>query len=447
MYSSDYNRPPENRETIETDQFRVHDAPPSEPTPLPRKKGIATKLVAVGLCCAIVGGLVGGGGVLAFNHFSKDNTTVYEGSHPPTVVDISSVKANEPLTASQIYATYVGSTVGITVDTYTENAWGQKIPAAAAGSGFVISQDGYIVTNYHVIDDATSIKVAFLNGDSYDAKLVGGDADNDIAVLKIDATGLTPVIIGDSEALTVGEDVVAIGNPLGELTYTMTRGIVSALDRPLTMDGGLVMNMIQTDTAINSGNSGGPLFNMYGQVVGITSAKLSNATNSSEATIEGLGFAIPINDVWDMIQDIIENGRVTGKPYLGVTLANVTEAEAQKYGMAVGAYVNSVEEGSCADKAGLVQGDIITALNDTTVTSYSDLKTALKDYKAGDTITLTLNRGGKIVPVEVTLDEAPTQEEQQQQIQEQEQEQQQQSGSSQNGGYYNFPFGGNWFFY
>ena len=444
MYYSDYNRPPEDREPIiETDQFHVHESEP----PKKKKSGHATKIVALGLCCALVGGLAGGGGVWAATNLGKDTTTVYQGSHPPTVVDIKSTNAGEVLTASQIYATFVGSTVGITVDTYTENIWGQKVPSAAAGSGFVISEDGYIVTNYHVIDDATAIQVSFIDGTSYDAKLVGGDADNDIAVLKIEATGLTPVVIGDSDALTVGEDVVAIGNPLGELTYTMTKGVVSALDRPLTMDGGLVMNMIQTDTAINSGNSGGPLFNMYGQVVGITSAKLSNSTNSSEATIEGLGFAIPINDVWDMIQDIIEHGYVTGKPYLGVTLANVTEAEAQKYGMSVGAYVNSVEEGSCAEKAGLVQGDIITALDDTTVTSYSDLKSLLNEHKAGDTVTLTLDRNGKIDKVEVTLDEAPTEEELEQQAQ-QEQAQQQQQPQQQGGSYYyNFPFGGSWFSY
>ena len=444
MYYSDYNRPPEDREPIETEQFHVYEAKPMKQP----KKGFATKFVAVGLCCAIIGGLAGGGGVLAYNYFSGNNTTVYEGSHPPTVVDISNVTADEPLTASQIYATYVGSTVGISVDTYTENIWGQKIPAAAAGSGFVISEDGYIVTNHHVVNDATSIKVSFIDGTSYDATLVGSDSDNDIAVLKIDAIGLTPVIIGDSDNLTVGEDVVAIGNPLGELTYTLTKGVVSALDRPLTMDEGVVMNMIQTDTAINSGNSGGPLFNMYGQVIGITSAKLSNSTNSSEATIEGLGFAIPINDVWDMIQDIIQNGRVTGKPYLGVTLANVTEAEAQKYGMSVGAYVNSVEEGSCAQKAGLVQGDIITAIDGTTVESYSDLKSALRNYKAGDTATLTLDRNGKVDEVQVTFDEAPTEEEQEQQEQAAQQQQEQQSQQQQQSGnsYYSFPFGGGWFY-
>jgi serine protease Do len=442
MYYSDYNRPSEGQEPIEATHFHV-----SQPEPPKKKRGGAAKLVALGLCCAIVGGLAGGAGVMAFQGGAGSTTTVYQGDRPPVVVDISNVTAQEPLTASQIYATYVGSTVGITVDTVTTNLWGQKIPAAAAGSGFVISEDGYIVTNYHVIEDATAIKVAFVDGTSYDATLVGGDQDNDIAVLKIEATGLTPVIIGDSDNLVVGEDVVAIGNPLGELTYTLTKGVVSAVNRSLTMSGGVVMNMIQTDTAINSGNSGGPLFNMYGQVVGITSAKLSNSSTSSDATIEGLGFAIPINDVWDMIQDIIENGRVTGKPYMGITPANVTESDAQKYGMSVGVYVNAVSAGSAAEKAGLVQGDIITAIDDTTITSYSDLKTALKNYKAGDTATLTLDRNGKVDTVSITFDEYPTDEELEQQQQQQEQQQEQQQQQEEQNNYYNWPFGGSWFPY
>ena len=177
------------------------------------------------------------------------------------------------------------------------------VQGAAAGSGFVISSDGYIVTNYHVIKDATSIRVAFVDGQTYDAKLVGGEAENDVAVLKIEATGLHALTLGDSDSLVVGEPVYTIGNPLGELTWSLTDGLVSAKDRSVTTSEGQTMNMLQTNTAINSGNSGGPLFNAYGEVVGITSAKLSSNGDSSEASIEGLGFAIPINDVRSMITD------------------------------------------------------------------------------------------------------------------------------------------------
>ena len=347
------NRPQDPwSDPIETTGRPVHEEP--EP-PKPRKKK-GGKLVALCLVCAIVGGIAGGAGVAAATgSFSKDQSTIYEGTRPTTVVDVSNVTGKEPLTAPEIYATYVGSTVGITTEIVTTNGWGQPVSQAAAGSGFVITEDGYILTNYHVIEDADSIQVSFVDGTTYDATLVGGESENDIAVLKIDATGLTPVIIGDSDNVKVGEQVVAIGNPLGELTFSMTSGIVSAKDRSITMENGEVMNMIQTDTAINSGNSGGPLFDMYGQVIGITSAKLSGSSSSS-ATIEGLGFAIPINDIKDMVTDIMENGYVTGKPYMGITVSTVPESISERYGMSQGALVESVDESSCAAKAGLEKG-------------------------------------------------------------------------------------------
>lgn len=440
MYYSDYNRSPDERETFETNQYRVSDPGPERPH---KKNRMGLKITAACLACALVGGMVGGGGALlatgALGGAGANQTTVYEGNRPTAVVQMSSVDTKTQHTAAEIYAAYVGSVVGVNGNV-TTNVWGQTVRNAVAGSGFVISSDGYILTNYHVIDGVSDLKVTFQDGTSYDATLVGGEEENDIAVLKIEAAGLTPVVIGDSGQLHVGDAVMAIGNPLGELTFTLTQGVVSALDRPITMSGGTVMNMIQTDTAINSGNSGGPLFNMYGEVIGITSAKLSNSTNASEATIEGLGFAIPTNDIMDMVTSIIEHGYVTGKPYLGVTLATVTESDAQRYGMALGVYVNSVEEGSAAAKAGLVQGDIITAIGDTQVSQISDLKTALRGYKAGQTATLTLDRSGKIASVDITFDEAKpveTQSSAQQQTETQQQPQQEQ------GGYYGgWPFGG-----
>ena len=440
MYYSDYNRTPDQRETFETNQYRVSDPAPEK---RPGKKHLGAKITAACLAAALVGGLAGGAGVMALNGGlgGGNTTTVYEGNHPTAVVQMSSVDTRKQHTAAEIYAAYVGSVVGVNGNV-TTNVWGQTVRNAVAGSGFVISEDGYILTNYHVINGVSDLKVTFQDGKSYDATLVGGEEENDIAVLKIEASGLTPVVIGDSDQLHVGDPVMAIGNPLGELTFTLTDGVVSALDRPLTMSGGAVMNMIQTNTAINNGNSGGPLFNMYGEVIGIPSAKLSNSTNTSEATIEGLGVAIPMNDVKDMVTSIIEHGYVTGKPYLGVTLATVTESDAQRYGMALGVYVNSVQEGSAADKAGLVQGDIITAIGDTQVSQISDLKTALKSYKAGQTATFTLDRNGKIATVDITFDEAKPQPQQEQPQQEQQTEPQQQP--QQSGGYYGgWPFGFN----
>ena len=435
------NRPQDPwSDPIETTGRPVHEEP--EP-PKPRKKK-GGKLVALCLVCAIVGGIAGGAGVAAATgSFSKDQSTIYEGTRPTTVVDVSNVTGKEPLTAPEIYATYVGSTVGITTEIVTTNGWGQPVSQAAAGSGFVITEDGYILTNYHVIEDADSIQVSFVDGTTYDATLVGGESENDIAVLKIDATGLTPVIIGDSDNVKVGEQVVAIGNPLGELTFSMTSGIVSAKDRSITMENGEVMNMIQTDTAINSGNSGGPLFDMYGQVIGITSAKLSGSSSSS-ATIEGLGFAIPINDIKDMVTDIMENGYVTGKPYMGITVSTVPESISERYGMSQGALVESVDESSCAAKAGLEKGDIITAMDGKTVISSAELVEAKKNYKAEDTVTLEVERNGEKLELTLTFDEdtperRAAQEEAQAEQEQQEQQSEQSSGSS--SGSYFWPFG------
>ena len=435
------NRPQDPwSDPIETTGRPVHEEP-EQPKPKKKKGG---KLVALCLVCAIVGGIAGGAGVAAATgSFAQDKTTIYEGTRTPTVVNVSNVTGKDLLTAPEIYATYVGSTVGITTEITTTNVWGQPVSQAAAGSGFVITSDGYILTNYHVIEDADSIQVAFVDGTTYDATLVGGESENDIAVLKIDATGLTPVIIGDSDNVKVGEQVVAIGNPLGELTYSMTSGIVSAKDRSITMENGNVMNMIQTDTAINNGNSGGPLFDMYGQVIGITSAKLSGSS-SSQATIEGLGFAIPINDIKDMVTDIMENGYVTGKPYMGITVSTVPESIAERYGMSQGALVESVDESSCAAKAGLQKGDIITAIDGKTVISSAELVEAKKDYKAGDTVTLDVERNGEKLTLTLTFDEdtperRAAQEEAQAELEEQQQQEQQSSGSG--SGSYFWPFG------
>ncbi len=315
------------------------------------------------------------------------------------------------MTTDEIYSAYVNSCVAISTEIVTTNLFGQQVTGAAAGSGFVLTSDGYLVTNYHVIEDATTISATFPDGTEYAATLVGGDSTNDVAVLKIDAEGLTPVVIGDSDSLAVGQEVSTIGNPLGEMTFSQTSGIVSALNREVTMSDGTVMNMIQTDCTINSGNSGGPLFNQYGQVVGITSAKYSNNGSSSEATIEGIGFAIPINNVIDLVTDIMENGYVTGKPSVGVLMSDVS-TDVQRYGIPAGAEILAILDGSCADKAGLEVGDIITAVDDTTISSSSELSDVVQTYKAGDTVTLTIYRDNATPTLSKTLDESyPTREE------------------------------------
>ena len=442
MYYSDYNRPPEDREpVIETNQFHVYDSEP----PKKNKKGGLGKFLAVGLCCAIIGGGMGGGAVWAINRFGGNTATIYEGTRP-SAVSLANVDGKTVLSAEEVYASNLESVVGVNGNV-TTNVWGQTVKNAVSGSGFVISSNdtaSYILTNYHVIDGVTDITVFFADGKSYDATLVGGEEENDIAVLKIDQGNLRPVVLGDSDAINVGEDVYAIGNPLGELTFTFTGGYVSAKDRSVTMSDGTVMNMIQTDTAINSGNSGGPLFDKYGQVVGIVSAKLSSSS-SSEASVEGLGFAIPINDVKDMVTSIMENGYVTGKPNVGILMSDVDES-AQRYGVPAGSEVLAILDGSCAQTAGLQVGDIITAVGDTTVSSSDALKSAIKDCKAGDSVTFTVYRSGETLTINVVLDE-DNQERQDamNQLSEDYNQQQQQQSQPQQGGnyYYNFPFG-NW---
>ena len=443
MYYSDYNRPPEEREPIiETNQFHVHETEPPK-----KKKGMVAKFVALGLCCALIGGAVGGGGVWAVSRLAGSHSVIYQGTGDTTAVTLSNVDGQTVLTPEEIYAANLGAVVGVNGNVDT-NVWGYTVKNAVSGSGFVISSNAttsYILTNYHVIDGVSDITVFFADGKSYDATLVGGEADNDIAVLKIDVGNLQTVVLGDSDTLNVGENVYAIGNPLGELTFTFTGGYVSAKDRSVTMSDGTVMNMLQTDTAINSGNSGGPLFNEYGQVVGIVSAKLSSSS-SSEASVEGLGFAIPINDVKDMITSIMEHGYVTGKPNVGILMSDVNEA-AQRYGVPAGAEVLAILENSGAEKGGLQVGDIITAVNGEEVQNSDALKAAVQDCKAGDQVTFTVYRDGDSVDVTITLDEdnQTTQEamsQLQQEYQEQQQQNQQQSQPQQGGNYYyNFPFG------
>ena len=439
MYYNDYNRG-DQVEPIVTNSYRVDGEPP-------KKKKNGLKTVALCLVCALVGGVVGGAAVgVGTGTLFPEKTTIYESGRTPTAVTVSKVDGQTPLTVAEVYANNLQSVVGVNGDQKT-NYWGQVVSNAVSGSGFVITEDGYILTNYHVIDGVEDLQVTFADGSTYDAVLVGGEEANDIAVLKIEATGLKPVLVGNSDDMKVGEQVVAIGNPLGELTFTLTAGYVSALDRLITMSDGNTINVMQTDAAINSGNSGGPLFNIYGECIGITNAKYSN-NGSSSASIEGIGFAIPINDVMDMVTDIIEKGYVTGKPNVGILMNDVSSEATRRYGIPQGAYIEAVLEGACGDKAGLKTGDIITGLNGTAVSNSEGLKNAIKDYKAGDEVTFQVYRDGETVDVTVTLDENDKDREQamadlQSQYQET-QTQQQTTQQQQSGGGSWWPFGFGW---
>lgn len=308
------------------------------------------------------------------------------------------------LTPGAVYAQNVQAVVAISNQALTTNIYGQVSQTASSGSGFIISENGYVVSNYHVVEGASKLTVLTSDGKEYDAQLVGYDAANDLAVLKIEGEGFPYVKLGSSDALSVGDQVLAIGNPLGELTSTLTVGYVSAKDRAVNTDG-TYLNMLQTDAAINSGNSGGPLFNSFGEVVGITTAKYSGTSNSG-ATIEGIGFAIPIDDVADMIQDLVKQGYVSGA-YLGVMVRDMDSAVSQAYGLPMGVYVEEVTKGTCAEAAGIQAKDIIIGLAGEDIESMSQLTRVLRDLEPGQTTTITIYRGGAQLELNITLDEKP----------------------------------------
>ena len=383
------------------------DEPVSEPEMQPEKK---KKSIIPWIALSVVIGIVIGaaclwGGMRIFGKTQQAmaDEPAYQVEEQPVTPTLKTNTGDKTLTPAEVYQQNVGAVVGISTETTAVNVFGQKTSRAAAGSGFILTSDGYVVTNGHVVSGANTIKVTLNSGETYDAKLIGTYSASDVALLKIDATDLQCVSIGKSSDLIIGERVAAIGNPLGELTYSMTVGYVSAVDREITADGKL-LNMIQTDVAINSGNSGGPLFDMNGNVVGITTAKYSGQT-SSGLYIEGLSFAIPIDDVIDELMELQKNGFISGRPRLGVSLQELDANTASVYGLPVGPYVQGVEEGSCAEKAGVQKGDIILALGDTEVDTYNQLVAALNKFKAGDTTTIKIYRGGAEHTLTVTLDE------------------------------------------
>ncbi len=357
--------------------------------------------------CLLLGGIIEAG----WNYFSthdrsgetvqdSQRSTMMEGVREKSVLDIISIDTSREVTPAEVYAANVNSTVGITTSV-TTNFWGFHTTSAAAGSGFILTDDGYVITNHHVIENSDSITVSLYDGTAYEAELIGYDAGNDIAVLKVEAEGLTPVVIGDSENLNVGDSVIAIGNPLGELTFSLTSGAVSALDREITLSNSVTMELIQTDCAINSGNSGGALFNLYGEVVGVTNAKYSGSGGG--ASIDNIGFAIPVNHVKDIIKSIIENGYIT-KPYIGVSVAEVSR-ETQSYGLPKGAAVRDVAEDGPAAAAGLEENDIITAINGEEIDGSKALVDAVRNASVGDELVFTVYRKGEVIELKVIVGE------------------------------------------
>jgi serine protease Do len=445
----------------------------------PRKKGKG-KIITLIVCCLIIGGIIGAIGVScasanknaeatatttiregqretvapldtrteslavlcasgskSSSDETEKTTTIVEGKRETATVNVATIDTSKVMTAAEIYAANVNSTVGITTEV-TTNYFGYTTTTPASGSGFILTEDGYIVTNYHVIENSTSVSVALYDGSTYDAKIVGYDDSNDIAVLKIEATGLTPVILGDSSQMYVGDQVLAIGNPLGELTFSLTGGLISALNRQITLDN-LYLDLIQTDCAINSGNSGGPLFNMYGEVIGITNAKYSSSGSSSIASIDNIAFAIPINNVKTIITSIIENGYYA-KPYIGVSISDLG-SDYHGFGLPEGAVIRAVQEDSPAQEAGLQTNDIVTHVNGEEVKTATEFKKKITNSSVGDVLTLTVYRQGETIELQVTVGEQQTTTTTETTAQPQQQQPQQQMPQDDYENYfYNFPW-------
>ena len=398
------------------------------PAPKQKKKRTWVLIVAVALCCSVLGSALGAGGVLFAQKIQEEKMTeevepqqenishILQGQRETSVIKIVDIDTGKQMTPAEVYAANVNSTVGITTSV-TTNYWGFQSTSAASGSGFIISDDGYILTNYHVIESSDSISVSTYDGKSYDAALIGYDSSNDIAVLKIEGENLVPVVLGDSDNLNVGDNVVAIGNPLGELTFSLTYGTISAKDREVTLSSSVTMDLLQTDCAINSGNSGGALFTLYGEVIGVTNAKYSSSS-SSEASIDNIGFAIPINSIMSIVESIIEKGYIS-KPYIGISVLDVSE-ETQQFGVPAGVAVQVVAEDSPAAQYGLLKGDVITEVNGTAMTS-NELIDFVGSSQVGDKVDFSIYRQGEMLTLTVVIGEqvqsAMEQEETQQQTQ------------------------------
>ena len=408
---------------------------PQEHRERQRRPGAFFRALCLIVVCAVLSGAVSFGVIeyrLRDVDFTPVNQVVIGGSNSSSADNNKDVSINTPLattgremTAQDIYDMACSQVVGITIE--VENVSGffgqQGSMTAVSGSGFIISTDGYILTNYHVIETAylqdLPIIVHMNDETTYEAKIIGFESTNDVALIKIEATGLKAAAIANSDNIRVGQRVYAVGNPFGELVYTMTEGIVSALDRVVTVENKSI-NTFQLSAAVNPGNSGCPVYDGNGEVIGIVSAKFMSSS------VEGIGFAIPINDAIAIASDLIEHGYIPGRAYMGINVNTVTRGNSEYFGWGVlGAYVTSVSADSAADKAGIIVADIITKLGDDEITTREDLVNTLRKYSAGDTAIVTVRRSGEDIELTITFDENLAAGQPQQQQAQQPQQQQQ----------------------
>lgn len=402
------------KETAEKEPYFTADEPMAESTGYTswsnceEKKHKASPKVALTrkrlalllICCMVFSSLFGFGGAFAYNTLAGSGSpsqTISTGSGRSSGYTLESSSGNN-MSVQDIVKTTQSSVVEIKTEGVVSDSWMQQYVTEGAGSGVIISADGYIMTNNHVIGGASKITVTTTDNQSYEAKLVGTDSDNDVAVLKIDATGLSPATYGNSDELAVGDLAVAIGNPLGELGGTVTAGIISATDRQLTIDG-KTLTLLQTDSSINPGNSGGGLFNSDGQLIGLVVAK------SSGSDVEGLGFAIPINKAADIAQQLMSNGYVKGKPWTGMAYSEGSSGFDSFFGNSSSSvYIYSVNTQTAA-KAGFEAGDIVKEVAGKPITSIDDLSQIITSHKVGDKLTFKISRDGKEKKLTLKLQE------------------------------------------
>lgn len=420
---ADAHYEPANESTVPPRYYMPPEKPVKEPKQ--KKPGTGKHIVPI-ICALLIAALLGGmvGSAMTGSRMNRRIAALETGlaelaetekaaqENTPAEITLPAAAASaaDPagMSPAEIYEQAKRQVVGIRTEITMTNFFGMTSSGAVSGSGFIISEDGYIMTNFHVVEEAydnkLDIQVMTYDGTEYTAAIVGVEAANDVAILKIEAEGLNAAKIGNSDALQVGDTVYAVGNPLGELEFSMSTGHVSALGRVISTQESESINMFQIDAAVNEGNSGGPVYNSNGEVVGIVTAKYSSSG------VEGLGFAIPINDANSIASDLITKGYVSGKAYMGISYnPQYNSMYAQYYGMPLGVYIQAVTKDSAADKAGLQTGDIITAIGEYTVEDYNDLKKALRQFSAFETAELTVYRAGEELHLPITFDEAKPQ--------------------------------------
>ena len=408
--------PPQKSSKEPTSEADKENTPSSTASNFPDPamlKGLMRKIITMCIVCALMGGGIGGGLTALLMHKNlspvisqstddSEHDSVTD-SQSQTLIHVTPAPGNIK-TPGEIYDSACRQVVGVTTEVSYHNMFGMTVSQPVSGSGFFISDDGYVLTNHQVIEYASQYgspaKVITHDGTEYAATVVGSDPDNDIAVLQVDASGLSFATLGNSDGIRVGDEIYAVGNPLGELQFSMTTGSISATNRLIsTQEAAPAINMFQNEAAVNQGNTGGPVYDNTGEVIGIVTAKYS------EEGIEGLGFAIPINDAVTIATDLITTGYVTGKAKLGVDAQTMSSRAAMYYNSVEGAYIRYIEPGSCADKSGLMLGDVIYRLGDLDVYSRDDLQAAIRSYHAGDTVELSVYRDRQHLTVMVTLDE------------------------------------------